>query len=62
MSINSNLQVYKKLTLTIFDKFEKIEEIKDFANIYNFDLQILNMADNLNLYKTNIKIFYTNSQ
>jgi hypothetical protein len=58
----NNILVYKKLTLTIFDKFEKIEEIKEFANIYNFDLQILNMVDNLNLYKTNIKIFYTNKK
>ena len=61
MSINNKL-IFKKLTLTVFDKFEKIEEIKDLSNIYNFDLKILDMADNLHLYKTNIKIFYTNKQ
>ena len=55
MSINNKL-IFKKLTLTVFDKFEKIEEIKDLSNIYNFDLKILDMADNLHLYKTNINI------
>jgi hypothetical protein len=56
------MSIFKKLTITVFDKFEQLEEIKIFANIYNFDLRILDMVDNLNLYTTNIKIFFTNKK
>ena len=48
------------LKVCIFDKFEKISELLDFAEIYNFNVDIGDMTGTnyVDLYKKNIKIFF----
>ncbi len=49
------------LKVCVFDKFDRISELLDFAEIYNFNVDIADMKEtsHLDLYKKNIKIFFT---